>query len=234
MFSTLDLSHAYNQLMLDDVSRNLVTINTHRGLYRYTRLPFGTASAPAIFQKTMDSILQGMEGVACFLDDILVTGSSEEEHLKNLESVLQSLMKHGVHLKREKCFFMRTSVEYLGFKVDAEGLHATEEKLKAITEAPRPCNVTELRSFLGLINYYGQFISNLAATLHPLNCLLCKDSNWRWTKDCKQAFQAGKSKLISSHVLVHYNPELPLRLAGDASNYGIGAVISHMMPDGSS
>ena len=156
MFSTLDLSHAYNQLMLDEVSRNLVTINTHRGLYRYTRLPFGIASAPAIFQKTMDSILQGMEGVACFLDDILVTGSSEEEHLKNLESVLQSLMKHGVRLKREKCFFMRTSVEYLGFKVDAEGLHATEEKLKAITEAPRPCNVTELRSFLGLINYYGR------------------------------------------------------------------------------
>ena len=70
----------------------------------------------------MDSILQGMEGVACFLDDILVTGSSEEEHLKNLESVLQSLMKHGVRLKREKCFFNRTSVEYLGFKVDAEGL----------------------------------------------------------------------------------------------------------------
>ena len=233
MFSTLDLSHAYNQLMLDDVSRNLVTINTHHGLYRYTRLPFGIASAPAIFQKTMDSILQGMEGVACFLDDILVTGSSEEEHLKNLESVLQSLMKHGVRLKREKCFFNRTSVEYLGFKVDAEGLHATEEKLKAITEAPRPCNVTELCSFLGLINYYGRFISNLAATLHPLNCLLCKDSNWRWTKDCEQAFQAAKSKLISSHVLVHYNPELPLRLAGDASNYGIGAVISHMMPDGS-
>ena len=102
MFSTLDLSHAYNQLMLDDVSRNLVTINTHRGLYRYTRLPFGIASAPAIFQKTMDSILQGMEGVACFLDYILVTGSSEEEHLKNLESVLQSLLKHGVRLKREK------------------------------------------------------------------------------------------------------------------------------------
>ena len=73
----------------------------------------------------------------------------------------------------------------------------------------------------------------MAATLHPLNCLLCKDSNWRWTKDCEQAFQAAKSKLISSHVLVHYNPELPLRLAGDASNYGIGAVISHMMPDGS-
>lgn len=88
-FSALDLSHAYNQIVLDDDAREFLTINTHRGLFRHTRLPFGVASAPSVFQKTMDTILQGMEGVICYLDDILVSGKTEAEHLDNLHKVLQ-------------------------------------------------------------------------------------------------------------------------------------------------
>ena len=113
-FSTLDLSHAYNQLILDEESRKYVVVNTHRGLYRYTRLPFGIASAPDLFQRVMDEILQGMEKVTCYLDDILITGTSNKEHLKNLSEVLQRLQNHGVHLKLEKCRSMVDSVECLG------------------------------------------------------------------------------------------------------------------------
>ena len=156
-FSKLDLSHAYNQLELDEESRKFVTINTHRGLYRYWRLPFGVASAPALFQRVMDTILQGMDNVMCFIDDILITGATEEEHLRNLEEVLSRLEKHGVRIKRSKCSFMQPSVEYLGHRVDKRGLHTTEEKLRAISEAPTPKNVQELRSFLGLQNYYARF-----------------------------------------------------------------------------
>ena len=232
-FSTLDLSHAYNQIILDDDARKFLTINTHRGLYRYTRLPFGVASAPSVFQRTMDIILQGMDDVICYLDDILVSGKSEAEHLDTLRMVLQKFKKHGIRAKKAKCAFMKTSVRYLGHVIDAEGLHATDDKLKAIVEAPAPRNVPELRSFLGLLNYYGRIIPNLATMINPLNQLLRRGSTWLWTKSCQEAFESAKEKLVSPNVLVHYDSTRPIRLAADASAYGIGAVISHGMDDGS-
>ena len=212
-FSKLDFSQAYLQLMLEEDSRHYLTINTHRGWYQFTRLPFGVASAPAIFQKTMDLLLQKLPGVVCYIDDILVTGVNDEDHLKNLNLVLERLTAHGVVLKQEKCFFLQSSVDFLGHTVDAEGLHPTAEKLKAVLEAPAPQNVQELRSFLGLINYYGHFISNLSTLLSPLNRLLQSNKRWDWSPECVQAFQAAKEQLTSSA-------------------YGLGAVLSHVMPDG--
>ena len=109
-FSMLDLSHAYNQVVLNDDARHFLTINTHRGLYRYTRLPFGVASAPSVFQKATDQILQGIDDILCYLDDILVSGKTEKEHLENLQKVFQRLQEHGLHVKKSKCSFMKTSV----------------------------------------------------------------------------------------------------------------------------
>ena len=136
-FTKLDLSAAYQHLSLDTESRKLVTINTHKGLFQFTRLPFGVASAPAVFQRTMDTILQGIPQVICNIDDILVTGKTEAEHLSNLV-VLKRLQEHGVGLKKEKCQFLQDSVEYLGHCIDAQGVHTSEMKLKAIVEAPKP------------------------------------------------------------------------------------------------
>ena len=146
--------------------------------------------------------------------------------------MLQKLQEHGLRVRKEKCEFLQPSVEYLGHKIDANGLHALESKLEAITKAPIPRNIQELRSFLGLLNYYGRFIPNLASILHPLNALLRRDSEWVWSKECNQAFELAKEKLVSADVLVHYDSTLPVKLAGDASAYGVGAVISHVMPDG--
>ena len=232
LFTTLDLSHAYNQLLMDEESRKFVTINTHKGLYQYTRLPFGIASAPAVFQRIMDTILQGIDGVACYIDDIIITGKTTEEHLERLEEVLRRLLRHGIHVKKSKCRFLQPSVIFLGYRIDAEGIHPTQEKLKAIVEAPAPKNVQELRSFLGLINYYGKFIQNAATILAPLNDLLRKDAKWIWAEECQKSFELAKQTLVSSDVLMHYNPDLPIRMAGDASAYGIGAVIAHVLPDG--
>ena len=170
-FTKLDLSQAYLQLALDEESQKLTTIHTHKGLFRYTRLPYGIASAPAIFQMTMDKILQGLNGVSCYLDDILVTGIDDTEHLNNLQKVFERLQEYGVQLKRSKCSFMSTSVEYLGYKIDAKGLHTTPQKVEAIQQAPNPKNVQQLRSFLGLVHYYGKFIPNLATITEPLNKL---------------------------------------------------------------
>ena len=110
-FTKLDLAHAYQQILLDEDSKKYVTINRHKGLYQYSRLPFGVSSAPAIFQRTMEGILRGIPNVSVYIDDILVTGASDEDHLKTLDEVLTKLKAAGVKLKKNKCAFMLGRVE---------------------------------------------------------------------------------------------------------------------------
>ena len=231
-FSKIDLAQAYLQMEVEGNSRQYLTINTHKGLYQYNRLVFGVASAPAIWQKAMDQILQGIPGVQCYLDDILITGETEDTHLANLRQVLQRLAQFGLRAKKEKCDFFKPSVEYCGHIIDENGLHKSPEKVAAVVRAPAPENVTQLRSFLGLVNYYHKFLPQLATIVHPLNGLLKAGAQWQWTKQCQTAFQKCKTLITSEKVLAHYNPDLPLRLACDASPYGIGAVLSHQCCDG--
>ena len=167
-----------------------------------------------------------------YIDDILVTGESEQQHLKTLDEVLERLDKAGVRLKREKCAFMLPSVEYLGHKISAAGLQPTDEKVRAIAEAPTPRNVSQLRSFLGLVNYYGKFLPQLASTLAPLYKLLQKKSTWTWGSDQQKAFEEAKAQLMSPCLLEHFDPERELVLSCDASPYGVGAVLAHRMDDG--
>ena len=115
----------------------------------------------------MDTILQGLQRVICYIDYILVTGATESEHLHNLEKLLQRLQEHGIRVNKAKYSFMCTEVQYLGHRIDAEGIHPNDSKLQAIQQAPAPKNLQELRSFLGLLNYYGRFIPNLPSLLHP-------------------------------------------------------------------
>lgn len=229
LFTKLDLSHAYQQLQLDRDSEKYLTVNTHRGLFVYHRLSYGVSSAPSIFQGVMDQILQGLDHVTCFLDDILITAESREEHLKLLDKVLSRLEKYNVRAKRAKCKFMESKVEYLGHIVDSEGLHPTDDKVDALVKGPSPTNVSELRSFLGLLNYYGRFLKDLSTLLHHLHLLLKKESSWKWTSECEKAFAMSKTLLLESKVVVHYDTKKPVRLACDASPYGVGAVISHIM-----
>lgn len=231
-FSKLDLQHAYQQLVLDDSSKPYTTINTHRGLFQYKRLPFGISSAPGIFQRTMDSLLQGLPQVAVYMDDILITGETEHQHMQNLDTVLQRLETAGLRLKKSKCIFMASEVEYLGHKINSDGLHPTADKIKAIQEAPKPESVTELKSFLGLLSYYSKFLPNMSTTLAPLYSLLQKGNRWVWGRKQQEAFEAAKALLQSNTLLVHYDPKKELVLACDASPYGVGAVLSHRMADG--
>ena len=228
-FSKKDLSSAYQQMELDEQSVKFVKINhPKKELYKYLRLPFGVSSAPVLFQKAMDAIPQGLARVICYLDDILITGATLEEHLINLAEVLDRLSTHGMRLKREKCKFLQDSVEYLGHCIDTDGVHTSPSKVEGISKVPTPKNVTELRSFLGMINYYSKLIPNLATTLHLLHALLKDGVKWHWSEECAKSFTEVKNHLIEALVLVHYDPKLPVKLAGDASNYGIGAVLSHV------
>ena len=231
-FTKIDLSSAYLQLPLDKESSAYVTINTYKGLFSYNRLPFGVSSAPAIFQRTMESLLGGLDGVSVYIDDILVAGSSLESHLKNLDAVLDKLEKAGLRLNKEKCFFLQPKLEYLGYVIDETGIHPTQEKVRAIQEAPTPTNVKELRSFLGLITYYSKFLPDMSSMMAPLYTLLGKDQKWSWETEHDTAFQSAKDALQSNSVLVHFDPAKPLILTCDASEYGIGAVLLHKMDNG--
>ena len=153
-FTKLDIAHAYQQIPLDEDSRSSVTINTHKGLFRYNRLPFGVHSAPAIFQRAMEGLLRVIPSTVVYLDDILITGKTEEEHLRNINEVMTRLEDEGLTLKKEKCQFMLDKVKYLGHTISADGLKPSESKTRAIVDAPLPQNVSQLRSFLGMVNYY--------------------------------------------------------------------------------
>jgi transposase InsO family protein len=233
LFTKLDLSHAYQQVLVHEDSRKYTTINTHRGLFEFCRLPFGISAAPAIFQRLMDTLMQGLPKVCVYLDDILVSGVDESDHYKNLSNVLGRLEDAGLTLKESKCVFAVSSIEYLGHIIDGQGLHPSPTKIDAIKNAPVPTNVTELKSFIGLINYYHKFLPNFSTTLAPLYQLLHKDSKWKWTTIHDQAYMKAKEYLQSSSLPVHFDPQKPLILSCDASPYGIGAVLAHKMADNS-
>ena len=204
----------------------------HKGLYQYNLLVFGVTSCPAIWQRVIDQVLQGVPDTKCILDDMIITCKTDEEHLENLEKLLKRLQDAGLEANKERCEFFGDRVQFCGHEVDSEGLHKTQEKIEAAVNAPRPENVSQLRSFLGLINYYNRFLPNGSTVLHPLYQLLEQDREWQWTGQCERAFTEAKRMITSEQVLTHYDPALPVRLACDASLTDIGAVLSHVMPDG--
>ena len=227
-FLKIDLRQAYLQLPLSEESRPLTVINTHKGLYAYNRLVFGITSSPAVWQKTIDTILQGIEGVQVNQDDMIITGENDEKHLQNLGHVLQRLENNGLKANRQKCQFFQDEVIFRGFNIDKEGLHKTHEKVDAILQAPVPENKTQLRSFLGLLNYSHKFLDNIAHTAQPMHELLQNNKPFVWSTDCNSAFLMANELIASDKVLMRYTPELPLRLVCDASPYGIAAVLSHI------
>ena len=180
----------------------------------------------------MDQVLKGIPSTSCILDDMIITGKTDEEHLKNLQSVLQRLHDYNLRVNKEKCSFFQNEITYCGHKIDSNGLHKMQAKIEAITCAPKPENLTQLRAFLGLVNYYSKFMPNLASVLHPLYQLLQKDVKFKWTAETQKAFEKVKTLITAETVLTHYDPDLPVRLACDSSAYGLGAVISHVMENG--
>ncbi|GFX38844.1 transposon Tf2-11 polyprotein [Trichonephila clavipes] len=232
-FTKIDLSEAYLQMLVDEQDRHLLTINAHKGLFRYKRMNYGIALAPAEGQRAIEQVLSGIAGVHVFLDDITVTGRNDQEHFERLELVLQRLEEYGLRVNKRKSEFFKKSVNYCGHTIDKFGLHKTQEKIDAIMKVPVPKTVSDLKSFLGLVNYYGKFIPNLSTRVALFNNLLQKGTKFLWTAECEKDFKALKQEIASDRILCHYNPKLPLVLQTDASPVGIGAVLSHIMPDGS-
>lgn len=231
IFTKLDLSHAYYQLEVDDDTSKLLAWSTHKGVYTVHRLPFGCKPNSAIFQSIIDKTLSGCQGTVAFMDDVVVTGRSDKEHMQNLTLVLQRFRDAGFRINRDKCEFNQKKIAYLGYVIDEEGLHKDAKKVEAIVNMPTPNSITQIKSFCGLVNYYGKFIPNVSSILKPLYDAATKNK-FEWSAQCELAMTKVKELIVSDTVLVHFDPEKPLILHTDASDYGIGACLSHKMKNG--
>ena len=228
-FSKIDLKQAYQQVELDESSRELLTVNTHKGLYQPERLQYGVHSATGIFQREIERVLKGIPYVLVRVDDILVTGKNCVEHFVVLMKVLDALEDSGLTVNLKKCEFFKEEVTFCGYRISKSGVRPMKENVNAVVNAPVPRNISEVRSYLGMLNYYQSYLPDLSTVAEPMHRLLRKGTVWKWGEDQRKSFEATKSMLVKAPLLVHFDPSLPIVVHTDASPYGVGAVLSHVV-----
>lgn len=236
-FSVLDLKEAYHSLPLSKRARKYAAITTRNGVYLPLRTTFGLKNAPAKFCELVAEMTRGLENfVFSYLDDFLVFSKTLEEHYQHLNSLLQRLDDYGMYVNEKKCSFAKQSVYFLGHTISSEGMQPLADKVAAITNLNPPTNLTELRRFLGSLNYYRPFLPGIAETLSPLNKFLCgekkpKKTKLKWEHEHQQAFDDAIATLKNATSLAFEEQNLPLVLSTDASDTHAGAVLEQASPD---
>lgn len=232
-FCVFDIHKAYLHMPMDEESAVMQTISTHKGLYKVRKLMFGVKTAPNIWQRFMDQyITNGLSGTQCFFDDIIVAGRTLPETVERVHELVKKLRRYNLHLNKNKCKLFRESVEYLGYTISKDGLRKNADKTNSIVAIRPPNDVSDLRQFIGMVAFYGNFIPDMATRLHPLYNLLHDDVQFNWNESCQKSFADIKEELLSDRVLMPYSESLPLILATDASPVGISAILSHQTPAG--
>ena len=237
-FSKLDLLKGFNQIPVAAKSRELMAVSTPLGLYQPTVMPFGVKNAPGSFQREMRRVLQQRlnKGVFVFIDDIIVYSRTEAEHLELIAYVLSQLEKEGYYAHPGKCQFMRSEVSFLGHMVRRDGMSMQQHKVQAVKDWPTLQSVKDVRSFLGLANYYRRFVRGYAQIAQPLTDLTRKEDGkplpWSWGTTEQKAFDALKRALTSAPVLAHPDPQRQWIVQTDASGVAIGGVLSQKQADG--
>ena len=229
-FSKVDLADAYNQIELGPESQKRLALSTHRGVLLQKRLPFGISSATGYFQDIMNQLTSDLTGVAVYLDDILISGTTAADHLNNLRQLLKRLNDKGLRCRIKKCVFAEDSVTYLGHTISRNGI-SKGPKADAVTKMPAPSNVTQLRSFLRSVQFYNKFLPDLSTISGPLYHLTEKNTKWKWDQPQKDAFKKLKQMLTDNTVLAHFDPSCPVGISCDASDAGVGAVLFHRYKD---
>ena len=232
IFSKLDLKWGYHQIGLTQESRGITTFATHCGLYRYKRLLFGVCSASEQYQHEIQTALAGIDGQQNISDDIIVHGRNQEEHDTRLEKVVRRLGECGLTLNAEKCQFSMDELTFVGMVLSGRGISCAEDKVKAVLEAREPSTASEVRSFLGLVNYCGRFIPNLATVSEPLRRLTKQGTQFEFGTEQKNSFEELKRRLTSAETLGYFNKEAPTTVIADASPVGLGAILTQQQKDG--
>ena len=225
-FSKLDLSQAYHQLELHPESRFITTFSTHLGLYRYTRLNFGTNASAELFQHTLQQHLQGMAGVQNIADDILVFGRTRQEHDQALENCLKRLREKGLTLNKSKCCFLNTELEFFGQIFSEHGTRPDPRRTQDVIDASIPQNVSELRSFLGMVNFSSKYIANFATIATPLRELTKIGVTFAWQHKHQAAFDQLKAAITTPPVMAYFDAKKDTVLTVDASPVGLSGILS--------
>ncbi|XP_055901962.1 uncharacterized protein K02A2.6-like [Eupeodes corollae] len=226
IFCKLDVKQAFMQCLLDERSQMLCALSTDMGIYKVLRMPYGIKVATSIFQQEMEKIISGLKGIAAFVDDILVAASSADELLERLEALFDKLSQAGIRLNKNKCVFLADSIEYLGHTINSKGLSKNMDRVKAFLKTSEPRNVSEVKAFCGVVNYYSKFIEGLAEIMSPIYNLLKKEVIFDFNSKCKESFDTIKSKIAEDITLAHFDLNSPLVLTTDASKHSIAGVLS--------
>ncbi|UYV62886.1 hypothetical protein LAZ67_2002246 [Cordylochernes scorpioides] len=230
-FSKLDANSGFHQIPLSPDCQHLTTFITPFGRYKYCRMPFGISLAPEYFQRVMSIILQGMDGVMCYLDDILIFASDSKTHDRILRLVLRKLKEAKVTLNKAKCVFGVPRINFLGHILDEDGIRPDPAKIEAVAKMPAPTDVHGVRRFLGMVNHLGRFVENLSEIVAPLNQLLVKGQDFVWDCSQERAFRKLKELLTTQPILAAYDVRKPTMVSSDASSYGLGAVLKQEEPN---
>ena len=229
VFSKIDLLKGYHQIPVADEDVGKTAVITPFGLYIFPRCPFGLKNAGQDFQRLMDEILGDVPRVFVYIDDILIASENMEQHLLDLEVVFKTLSANGMVVQRPKCILGKSSLEFLGYQVDATGISPLKDRVTAIEQTKPPTSVKELQRFLGMVNYYRRFIPNAAAHLfHLFEALKGKPKVLVWNNERQKSFEATKKALAEATLLHHPRPGAQLALTTDASNQAIGGVLEQL------
>ena len=236
VFSDLDLTSGYWQFALTESSQKLTAFICHMGLFEFMRMPFGLCNAGATFQREMERLLNGLKFAIAYIDDILIHSATVDDHLGHLDEVLSSLEKAKLKVKLRKCHFGYQEARFLGYNVSGVGVRMRKEKIQAIIDYPEPKSAKQARKLNGLTSYYRHYIQDYGTINEPIQKaaqMTTKDFvtkkrvpvQFRWTEECRNAFETVKKCLVSAPILIHPNTREPFRLVTDASAVGLGAVL---------
>jgi hypothetical protein len=237
VFGTFDLRSGYHQIGLRKEDKEKTAFwgidkDGKDRLYQWKFLPFGLKNALTKFQRIMDRVFSGLEFVKCYIDDIIVFSTSSQKHRAHLADVLARLRFHGLKLHPGKCKFYCDRVEYLGHMIYPEGLGVVASKVEVVMSIPKPRDVSRLRAFLGLCNYYRKFVKTFSAIAKPLTMLTRLDQPWIWGDEQEAAFGQLKDRLASAPILRRPIAGRTYQLYTNWSTLGIGAVLTQMDDDG--
>lgn len=227
-FSSLDLQSGFWQTELTERAKPLTSFSTYDGFYEFIKMPFGLSNAPATFSRMMSRVLEGLNWEYCvlFIDDILVSSRSYDEHLTRLQAVFDRLKGANLKLKIRKCIFGKRKISFLGHVVSPEGIAPDPHKCSAVMDFPRPQRIKHVRAYLGLTGYYRKHCPNYALIARPLYRLLKKDQPFVWTDECQAAFDKLKDILTNPPILGYPDHKMPFIVQADASNNAIGCILS--------